>query len=527
MKELTIDELFEEKRFAPTAEQTAILEAAKSSSKSLMIEAFAGCSKTSTIEILGRSLPVRPSVYVVFNKRNKVEAEERFKSLDSPWAWMGRADHINVVTANGLGHNAWAKATGRRLILNDKKLFMILKRILEDEKERDFDRDHFVNTLSLVRRARVAGLIPSQLDKKGLIEDTEENWQEIARSLWLDEVTEDCFYYAHRTLLEAIRQSYQGVIDFDDQIYMSALFNGVFPRYPVLYGDEVQDYSPLNQKQIALTAADRLILVGDHRQAIYAFRGADSESIESLRNLRKEWIDLPLSTTFRCPRMVVARQQNHAPGFQAYHTNKEGTVHDWTRREWSITEIPATEKVAILCRNNAPLFAAALRCIKAGRGVTILGNEIGRGLITLAKSLAPETASAEKFLLLLNAWCERETHKALLNGQEAKASILSDKAECLRVVSSGMESLAQIILRLQTLFEPQNMNITCSTGHKAKGFEWPTVIHLDPWRIPSKYAQKQALEGNSVNLEQDKNLLYVIETRAQNTLILANSETMT
>src|SRR5215471_1676922 len=352
-KEFTIDELFQEEetsvsssRLAPTAEQAAILEAALSSNDSMMIEAMAGCSKTSTIEILGRSMPIKPTGYVVFNKHNKLEAEKKFSDPSSPWAYMGAASHINVVTANGLGHNAWAKAIGRRLSLDDKKLSKILTYKLNEDRIKDFGKEQYTNTLALVRRARIIGLIPEQLNKRGLVDDTEQVWEEIAETLWLENVSEDSLYYARAVLIESIRQAHAGLIDFDDQIYMSALFNGIFPRYPRLFGDEVQDYSPLNQRQIELTGADRLILVGDPRQAIYAFRGADSSAMASLRLLRKKWIDLPLSVTFRCPKRVVARQQEHAPGFAAFSSNKDGVVHDWREREWSITEIAPSQKVA-------------------------------------------------------------------------------------------------------------------------------------------------------------------------------------
>ena len=50
------------------------------------------------------------------------------------------------------------------------------------------------------------------------------------------------------------------------------------------------------------------------------------------------------------------------------------------------------------------------------------------------------------------------------------------------------------------------------------------MLHLDPWRIPSKWARLAADDNNSVPLEQEYNLQYVIETRAKNTLILANLE---
>jgi superfamily I DNA/RNA helicase len=282
--------------------------------------------------------------------------------------------------------------------------------------------------------------------------------------------------------------------------------------------DEAQDLSPLNHIQIKFCAAGRLICVGDSRQAVYAFRGADSSSMDNLRALRNDWIDLPLSTTFRCPKVIVNRQQTHAPGFQAHHTNIEGEFIDSTNKPW---KIPAG-KVAILCRNNAPLMACALRIIRSGVGCTVLGSELGKGLVNLSKKIVesdsmPSPSAMEK----INNWASNEVAKALANGKESHADLITDKAECLRAVITECKTIGEARSILETMFSKDNLRITLSTGHKAKGLEWPTVIHLDPWRIPSKFAKKP---GNTVALEQDLNLRYVIETRAQEKLILANLE---
>lgn len=76
------------------------------------------------------------------------------------------------------------------------------------------------------------------------------------------------------------------------------------------------------------------------------------------------------------------------------------------------------------------------------------------------------------------------------------------------------------------MFSKDSLRITLATGHKAKGLEWPTVIHLDPWRVPSKYAKQALSEGHTIPMEQDLNLRYVIETRTMQKLILGDLETM-
>jgi hypothetical protein len=366
----------------PTSEQQAIIDASRTRSESLMIKAYAGCAKTTTIEMCARALPIRPSLYVVFNVKNKKEAEGRMPT------------HFNVKTLNGLGHEAWGRAIGKRCAVDQDKIGGILKDVIKNNREfADITRDQFGEVLQLVRRARIAGLIPHQFEQyHGLVPDDDGGWDMLFDSLYM-EPNEGMVWLAREILLKSIKMSFEGTIDYDDQIYMSALFGGVFTRYPIVMGDETQDWSVINHMQVARAAADRLILVGDPRQSIYAFRGADATSMERLRELREEWIDLPLSLTFRCPKAVVARQQDHAPGFTAYETNPEGEIHNFGTREWRIDEVEKIadgRQIAILCRNNAPLLAAALRIIKNGKGCTIMGREIGKQLVNLSKKIIPE-----------------------------------------------------------------------------------------------------------------------------------------
>lgn len=524
----SLEELLDEKPFQPTAEQQAILEAAANSRTSLMLIAMAGCSKSTTIELLARSNPPRPACYIVFGKRNQLEAVKKFSDNESPLSKFGSASHVNVVTANGLGHGAWGRAIGRRLTLNKHKLGDLVKKVLEENKIRDVDSEGFSSMMRLVSVARHAGLVPKTFPSvRGLLPDHDDSWEACADQLYV-ELNEEMLYVARKVLHESIRQAYQGIIDFDDQIYMSALFGGVFPRYQDVYVDEGQDLSPLNHIQVQRTAAERLFIVGDSRQAIFAFRGADSSSLDSMRSLRPEWITLPLSTTFRCPKAVVARQQAHAPGFTAHESNQEGEVIH-AKDDWRIKDYINGRPLAILCRNNAPLFACALRLIKQSYGCTILGSEIGRSLVALAKKIVPEAStSAEDSIRLVEAWAAGEISKALANKKEARVEIITDKAECLTAVleNSGATTAGRAWQILSTMFSKENLQITLSTGHKAKGLEWPTVIHLDPWRIPSKFAKQAAQDGNPIPLEQDMNLKYVIETRAQERLILADLEKM-
>lgn len=84
--------------------------------------------------------------------------------------------------------------------------------------------------------------------------------------------------------------------------------------------------------------------------------------------------------------------------------------------------------------------------------------------------------------------------------------------------------MAEAIAFAEHLFAPSNGTVKLMSGHKSKGLEFQTVFHLDPWRIPSKWAKKAALAGDDSQLEQELNINYVIETRFKENLFLVDTE---
>lgn len=527
--------------FKPTPEQEAIAQAA-SSGHNLMINAYAGCAKTSTLELIAKAVQ-KPTLYLVFNARNKKEAEEKFKTM--PW--------VQVKTLNGLGHRAFGQALGKRLDLRENKLRDCIKMVLKEAEAEGFfaTPDQWANIRSLVIGAMQTGIIPKAFAQSfsGLAPDLPETWEEVADSKWiLPDATE--IGLAQQVLSEHVRQAFQGIISFDDQIYGSALLGGVFDKFPVVYVDEAQDLNVLNHLQVrkCLDAKSQLIVVGDRMQGIYAFRGAHMESMERLRLLRPEWEDLPLTLTFRCAKSIVARQRNHAVGFTAFTSNAEGKVlsfpedaksqnkpaivgadqsrvlSDPVEETWrwsDVQQASAGQKIAVICRNNAPLMKLAFKLIRLGVGVVMLGRDIGKGLEALSKKLLPkDTTPTEECIRKINEWREHECALARANDKEEKIAGIEDRAECLlAVLESDCPDAATLRRKLKDLFGREVGQITLTTGHKSKGLEWHTVLHLDPWRIPSKQARKSPAQ-----MQQEMNLKYVIETRAKHTLIEASLE---
>jgi hypothetical protein len=269
----------------------------------------------------------------------------------------------------------------------------------------------------------------------------------------------------------------------------------------------------------------RLIIVGDPRQAIYGFRGADTSSMSKLRSLRPEWIDLPLTLTFRCPKAVVALQQQHAPGFTAHESNKIGWILDLRGKEdgWEWSDVPVGDSTAVLCRNNAPLLSLSLKLLTKHIPCVMLGRDIGKGLALLAKKICPEPATPANLCIeKVQQWLERESQLALANNREHKLSGLQDRADCLLAVLEHVLTARELQDKLKEIFSRDTGKVTLASGHRAKGLEWQTVVHLDPFRLPSKYALRAAAKGQLAQLQQEKNLLYVIQTRSMENLVFAN-----
>lgn len=480
------------KTLTPTPEQSAIISAARSTKDSILISALAGAAKTSTLEMICAALPVQPILCLAFNKRIAEEMKSRLPG------------HVTVKTMNALGHGIWASACARRLVVNTRKSYELLKGKVDalPRPQRLEAYDTFSETLKAIGKAKLAGYVPPHAyhNAKRLIsaEDFFASFDE--------ELENQQIHLIDETLIDSIRLAYEGQIDFDDQIYMPTLFGGTFPKFPLVMVDEAQDLSALNHAMLAKLVTGRLIAVGDPYQSIYAFRGAVSSGMRALQE-RHGMVEMGLSTSFRCPRSIVRRAQSRAPHMNWPEWAEEGSIHE--PKQWSSVNIP--DGSAIICRNNAPLFRLGFALIRSGRGVSIVGADIGPGLVKVLKKLGPETMTQHEVFNAIDKWEAERGRKAKSKEQVA------DRADCLRVFAEYGEKLGSAIAYAKHLFESQGA-IQLLSGHKSKGLEWNIVYHLDPHRIPSPWAT------TAEDLEQERNIEYVITTRAKKELWLVTME---
>lgn len=467
----------------PTPEQSAILEAANGTKDNLMINALAGTGKSATLKMIDRVSKTKPALYLVFNKRNQLDAIAGQKAGEF-------SDTTTIKTFNGLGHGIWAKAITSPITLDKAKARTLWKELVDGLSAGDRSEAwrNYMVVIDGVDKAKAHGYVPKDvkiaqglIDFAGLTHCMDESPTEYAHEL-IDQL-----------LRESIRRAYAGLIDFNDQIYMPALFGGTFPKFPRVMVDEYQDQSPVNHAMLAKLVRGRLIGVGDPYQNIYGFRGAKAGGMSSAVNTYS-MTQLPLSISFRCPRAIVEAAQWRVPNFR--WSREGGRVHELEQMDGS--QFP--DDSTIICRNNAPLLRLAFRLISAGRSVTVVGSELGPRLVAIMKKLGSSGDTRRQVIDAIEQWRE---DKLLANSKSA-----NDLADCMRVFADHGHDLGQMISYAEHLFE-QVGTIRLLTGHKSKGLEFDNVFWLDPQLCDQR--------------EQDRNLAYVIQTRSMDKLSTIDS----
>lgn len=479
-----------------TQEQLAIISAV-TARKDVMVIARAGCAKTTTIIAAANALPPEiQGLALAFNKKIQQELEKKLPP------------NIKAITLNALGHRAWAAGCGKKLFLEAQKLQDLLTKTLSD-KRLSLDYSERKIILDMVNNLRELGAVPPsiKLGKPFL------PWEEALELAWetLDEPdhkTPDNNQIISFLLEASIKSAFNGTIDFNDQIYMPVVFGGIWPNPEVLFVDEAQDLSGMNHVMVQKCRADQLVVVGDPLQAIYAFRGALSDSMPQFAKLR-EFETLKLTTTFRCGKAIVARAQAFVPDFTAHNSNPEGKV-DFLE-SWTFKNLPRGS--AILSRNNAPLIRIALKLIRAKIPASIIGRDIARGLVRDIKKACPQNKPIVETMALV-----RDFYNRRIELKPSTAPLLNDRYEAIFAAGDDTKDTSSLVATIEKIFDDDPSGfITLATGHKAKGLEWDTVFHLDPFLIPFKGATGESLQ-------QEYNLRYVIETRAKSYLGLIETK---
>jgi DNA helicase-2/ATP-dependent DNA helicase PcrA len=494
--------------YSPSQYQQAIINWLMTGTGNALVDAKAGSGKTSTLCMLSDVIPNDARTRAAFLAFNRPIADELKRRLPS---------HVQAATWHSVCRSAllrmpeFARFANVRSWVNGSKfhvLFdMIVNTYMDGEKFRS-------GTKQLVGLMKANALLPDCMDADimTLIEHFEIDFDEASA----DGGVEQGVRMAREVL--TLNNSMLDVIDFDDMLYFAYIMNAPLMKYTHVFIDEAQDTNLIQRRLLArlLSASSRLIAVGDPQQAIYGFRGADSEA---MNNIADEFAceRFPLSISYRCPRKVIALAQRIVPAIEARENAPEGTVKKLDT--FNLSDF--TSKDLVVCRNTAPLISLGFRFLRAHKPVRIMGREIGEQLVSLIQKM--RAADVEQLADSLDTYTNREIEKALKKRQENRAEQLGDQRDAVIAIIEGLpegaRTVYEVIAVIRKLFTDEGAanQTTLSTVHKAKGMESHTVFILDGHLMPSKWA-KQAWQQ-----VQEQNLKYVAVTRALDSLFFVKS----
>jgi superfamily I DNA/RNA helicase len=308
------------------------------------------------------------------------------------------------------------------------------------------------------------------------------------------------------------------VIDYNDMIYLPALqlgkgWSGF--RHQWIFVDEAQDLSKAQRiiLQNLLAKGGRLVAVGDEKQAIYGFRGADADS---MRLLKEHFAckELPLSICYRCPKSHVDLAKELVPQIEAAKTAKEGTV---TGMKYDMLPTIAQEGDLVMCRRNAPLVKAALTVIASGKKAKVKGRDIGKGLSKLVQKM--NCSYTDELLVKLNAYVDREVMRLRQADKESQAESLCDRRDCIEIIAEGTQTSRELTEKVERIFADKADGVIFSSVHRAKGLEAERAFVLEYDTLPFTWRKQREWQ-----YQQELNIKYVALTRSKSALFLVDKE---
>lgn len=590
--------------FDPSPYQLNILTAHLADKNHIEIKAYAGSGKTTSLvwlvqELCRRHLLPPDVVYLAFNKSIQEELAERLEGTGCP-----------AYTTHAFGYQALKAKFGNGVQSFSGRRAKLWLRILADEQGWAYDADpkskKSETTFDKVRELPQYELRESVKELCGLIK----NWainpqllrgqykfsptqvQQVLDLIKTYEIEWDVELevrgqpvdsamvadYAMKLTVAAIPlNGTLSEVDYDDMLYLPRVLGLRYPKKQLVLTDESQDFNQCQIEMLEVMVEDgaRVIFVGDPNQALYHFRGADSQAFTNIGLMLKKHSAVnhcALPKTWRSALRIVQNAQRWVPDFEGERkewgvvdtisfgqmlgrlNNKQTDIALPDGVDGAMRSLPDEAMKAkkqgctfgVLCRINLPLFVAAYQCLGMRMKVQIIGkSQIGEplkriiwdlcgkpdrsgrlpedGTNNISDVLNDEQEVVEKGMLSrLADWVNVQSAKLEADGYTKKLEKLQQDVACLEIVAMNVKDnrVSSVIQEIDDLVsdEPDPTAIQFSTIHRAKGLEWNVVFILRPDLLPHPYAVPNEDGSESEDQKVENNCCYVGGTRPKDRL---------
>ncbi len=306
--------------------------------------------------------------------------------------------------------------------------------------------------------------------------------------------------------------------DFIDQLWLPVRL-GLKPKrkYDLVLVDECQDLNACQRSLCKILGQEttQYIFVGDPRQSILGFAGADERSYQAIVSDFK-CRELPLSSCFRCPDIAINLVNNIYPSIPIEGTGKNGSIEVFNQQDILELTLPGD---LILSRKTSPLVSLCLEMLAAELPAIVKGRDISKLLTKEIDAIERIDFRIENFP---SSWSLHQAKKIEIlkeyKNSESAIESFNDTMTAIMTIFENQTFTGFIQFKefLEGLFSNDELGqIVLSTIHRAKGAEAERVFLIETQDLPMEWRHQQDWE-----YEQEQNLHYVALTRSTSQLFI-------
>lgn len=490
--------------FEPSKYQQDFFEWIQHGVGNAVIEARAGCAKTTTAVSSMKLIPKdQKCLFIAFNKSIAEELNDRLKSRQNCTARTTHSLGFLMIRRNLGSHIEVDEFKYRNYLKSNISKLTTTKGELKNKKQ----VEEYIDNITMLIDFSRFNLAQSEKEINKIAE-------KYSIPVSYDEcvVTQKCLEWGKENT---------DIIDYTDMIWLPVelLLKPIGLTYDWVYIDEAQDLSKCSIQLFlkCIKRGGRFVAIGDCFQQINTFAGSSEEAFDFLKNYSNT-VTFPLPISYRCPKNVIRLANTLVPDIKAKDDAIDGVIKD----NCYIREIKEGDMV--LCRSKSPLVQLYVKLLRRNVNCYIKGQDIAKNLINDLEKIQQENLGSNLqengvFIQLYDKLFTERNKLMKTRGLDYDDATLStyilekyDSINTLLILAEKCKTKTDLIEHIKEVFKDDSDGVCLSTIHKAKGLEADNVYILCHSCMPSKLATKDW------EIKQEQNLMYVAYTRPKKIL---------
>ena len=450
-----------------THEQKNIIHCEPKENQNIIVQAFAGTGKTTTLYEYAKKWTSKQILYITYNKSLAEESKQKFKHLD----------HVRVSTIHALAYEYFSKSNDIGNI-NVNDVCILLK-----------------------QRPECKALPQTELLKK-----SKQILNQFNRYISSDESSSDDTYV--NLIWDAMFEHKTMKVSHDAYLKYYQL-KKIKLDLDVILLDEVQDCTDCILS-IILSQNCARVFVGDKYQKIYSFKNVDEPFDYILQHSNGNTQHFTLSVSFRMgfdlmyfTNMFLKIKYNEMNGFSDCTSKNTNIVNTHVCKNMSTIYKILPKGTVILCRYNVSRLNCMFDLCSLGYTFNCYGKSI---------NFEKEIDIINDFLLLENCSNTEVKHPKLKEFNDFDEMVLHFHAvnnnkwnDRINMFILHGETLVDMWTRSKDNMTNQNSDFVVTTAHQSKGAEFDNVFLYNDFQIHN---------------QDSMNLMYVAMTRAKKNLFV-------